>query len=357
MDGLRRHPRGGKGRWPSARRRGPAPTASCRRPVGWPVSLAVRPATPASADDPGRPGRYTEGLPGARPTVRPRHAARSHLPRTRRTRAQDPLNLLCVEPRFTGRLGGGRLAGASPRLPPRVLLPPGRWPRDPAWDEARQLAAFVPSPTRRSRSTPPNRSARPPAPPDQATCRTPGRQGRLVPLGRRRAVQVEHAGGPPAAPPCPLGPEEAEDDEDMAVDVPPDGRTRFGSWWTPAPWVCGPYRGVGVSSRARVSRPASVAGGGTAARASRVAMRSAFFPADATVASQGRNGSLSLAARTQLVTARRPRARAAPRNSRASRGADRRSSTAARRENHWLEAGGRCADDRAGSDRVRRRVG
>ena len=27
-------------------------------------------------------------------------------------------------------------------------------------------------------------------------------------------------------------------------------------WWTPAPWTCGPYRFVGVSSRARVSRAA-----------------------------------------------------------------------------------------------------
>ncbi len=57
----------------------------------------------------------------------------------------------------------------------------------------------------------------------------------------------------------------------------------LGSWWTPAPWTCGPYRGVGVSSRANVSRAAPATSGFTTAWARRAAMRSARFPAADTV--------------------------------------------------------------------------
>jgi hypothetical protein len=53
---------------------------------------------------------------------------------------------------------------------------------------------------------------------------------------------------------------------------------------------------------------------------------------------------LSPAARIQLVTVRRPRARIAPRNNRASRGEDRRSRAEASRENHWHGAGIGCED-------------
>jgi hypothetical protein len=51
-----------------------------------------------------------------------------------------------------------------------------------------------------------------------------------------------------------------------------------------------------------------------------------------------------LAALIQAVTVRRPRARTAPRNRRASLGVDRRSSAAASQENHWHGAGVRCED-------------
>ena len=53
-------------------------------------------------------------------------------------------------------------------------------------------------------------------------------------------------------------------------------------WWTPAPWTCGPYRGVGVSSRASVNRSAPP-NSGSATRSTRyAAIVSAFFPAAAT---------------------------------------------------------------------------
>src|ERR1019366_4592836 len=119
----------------------------------------------------------------------------------------------------------------------------------------------------------------------------------------------------------------------------------------PAPWTCGPYRGVGVSSRARVSRGDSATIGLTASRTSRAATWSAFLPAAATVVQQGRNSPPRPAARVQLVTALRPGARTAPRNRRTSLGADRRSRTAARRENQWHEVVTRCEDVMAGSVR------
>ena len=53
---------------------------------------------------------------------------------------------------------------------------------------------------------------------------------------------------------------------------------------------------------------------------------------------------IALAARIQLVTVRRPRAKTAPRKSIASRGMDRRSRTEARRKNHWHRAGVECED-------------
>src|SRR5262245_53452735 len=53
---------------------------------------------------------------------------------------------------------------------------------------------------------------------------------------------------------------------------------------------------------------------------------------------------MSRAALIQVVTVRRPRARTAPRNRRASRGADRRSSAAASRENQWYGARDGCED-------------
>ena len=46
-----------------------------------------------------------------------------------------------------------------------------------------------------------------------------------------------------------------------------------GLWWTPAPWTCGPYRSVGVSSRASVSRSAPATSGLTTSRARRAAMQ------------------------------------------------------------------------------------
>ena len=58
------------------------------------------------------------------------------------------------------------------------------------------------------------------------------------------------------------------------------------------------------------------------------------------------------AARIQLVTVLRPRAKTAPRNSQASLGADLRSRNAARRENHWHGGTSWCEDVMAGSVRV-----
>jgi hypothetical protein len=56
-----------------------------------------------------------------------------------------------------------------------------------------------------------------------------------------------------------------------------------GLWWTPAPWTCGPYRGVGVSSRANVRRAAVATSGLTTPCARWAAMRSVRFPAADTV--------------------------------------------------------------------------
>ena len=58
------------------------------------------------------------------------------------------------------------------------------------------------------------------------------------------------------------------------------------------------------------------------------------------------------AARIQLVTVLRPRAKTAPRNSQASLAADLRSRNAARRENHWHGGTSWCEDVMAGSVRV-----
>jgi hypothetical protein len=68
----------------------------------------------------------------------------------------------------------------------------------------------------------------------------------------------------------------------------------------------------------------------------------------AAVVSQGRKRSPRPMARIQVVTVLRPRARTAPRNSQASRGADRRSRPVARRENHWHGTGIRRKDVMAG---------
>jgi hypothetical protein len=56
-----------------------------------------------------------------------------------------------------------------------------------------------------------------------------------------------------------------------------------GLWWTPAPWTCRPYRGVGVSSRAKVRRAAPATSGLTTSWARRAAVRSVRFPTAATV--------------------------------------------------------------------------
>jgi hypothetical protein len=53
-------------------------------------------------------------------------------------------------------------------------------------------------------------------------------------------------------------------------------------WCTPAPWTCGPYRGVGVSSRASVNRSAPLTTGLTTDSARCAAIVPAFFPAAAT---------------------------------------------------------------------------
>jgi hypothetical protein len=80
-------------------------------------------------------------------------------------------------------------------------------------------------------------------------------------------------------------------------------------------------------------------------------MRSVRLPTAATVVSDGRNSSLSPAARIQLVTVRRPRTRTAPTNNQASRGADRGSRTDERWENQWHDGGRGCEDGMDGSVR------
>ena len=78
-----------------------------------------------------------------------------------------------------------------------------------------------------------------------------------------------------------MGGEQPEDDEDMAVDVGRAGGAGGRVVWMPAPWTCGPYRLVGVSSRASVSLAAPASGETTPTR-TRQAMRSARLPAAAT---------------------------------------------------------------------------
>ena len=66
------------------------------------------------------------------------------------------------------------------------------------------------------------------------------------------------------------------------MDVGEPAGPGVGLWWAPAPCTCGPYRWVGVSSRATVSRSAPATSGLIASITRRAAILSAYFPAAAT---------------------------------------------------------------------------
>jgi hypothetical protein len=68
----------------------------------------------------------------------------------------------------------------------------------------------------------------------------------------------------------------------MAVDVGAPAGPGAGLWCRPAPWTCGPYRRVGVSSMASVNRAAPLTSGLTTASTSCAAIAPAFLPAAAT---------------------------------------------------------------------------
>ena len=122
-------------------------------------------------------------------------------------------------------------------------------------------------------------------------------------------------------------------------------------WWTPAPWTCGPYRCVGVSSRASVSRSAPPSSGLTTRSARYAAMRLGLLAGR-------RDGGVAGAELVAQPGGPDPAGDGPPaagqdgaEEQQGEPGADRRSRAAASRENHWHGAGSGCEDVMAGSVR------
>jgi hypothetical protein len=82
--------------------------------------------------------------------------------------------------------------------------------------------------------------------------------------------------------PCRVGDEEAEDDEDVTVDLGRAGRAGGRGVMHAGTSTCGPYRFVGVSSMAGSSLVAPLSSNRTTSVRRRRAIRSTFLPAAAT---------------------------------------------------------------------------